>query len=1157
MNVHGKRFPRIFSISTVGIRKHNNCDFLIHPIRTDFTGQSATGKSLIGADLPQLILTAGKFYKSATASNEPREYNQLPINNFGYSFINIEKEKGKFLAIGVFIQKAPKSITPFIISAEIGLRVNDEKTKISKIKLFEKIVRFEDFITNDEIPTLQNLRENLERKGLYLTSFFHKIPDYHKILFDNKILHINISNDENLQKQYAHTLQALSRGSGIETKGIKFKRFLFQYDDDIANKFHSQSEEIENNQRKYHNDWKTQHSLLVKKEILVKLLKLKRKKVESKESRLNFESVYNFNLQKQKKDELQLYSEEQFEIELEILTIKQKKLTILKEEKEAEIKSIELDLESNSAKLNEVLSEYEKLSSEIENIQEILALADSERESIKLKNDRIIRVDNWLKLYEDLNTIVGKFNSQIRNKLRKRKLEDLNIILATKGLKVDFQNSKYSSSVNEAYLFYSQEREKLETEISNTEKLKKIFEAKSPNSFAGYVLKNNISLTKLQESVLFAFASTPIKYDKEVNYILDPHNFILNLISASEDENEFVLNLSGLHYHIKKRSEYVLSDLTTLKIQLEKIGSDFDAKIESLKIQLNEITKWDCLLNELNYSEEHLEAYLSKEEITSYKYDDSLNLTEEEFRNSINEFNVDATLDASSKSKYLYNQKLKEYESKLVLKNQGEEKLIKLYVDKNRYQEFNQTSTEKLDSLKNEMNTNINFELGNISNKINSWKDKIENPLRLNYETVISKIQSRIKSLSTSQKLEEKNEELIRRSGTLEAEIRGLNNMIPQLEMQYDNSHSEYIMYYKKEFNPDIILQSISAEKVALLKSEESVHNNAYLTAYAETLDIDEIRDYIKDSVELRNHNHDLKTLINAVIPKEIITDIENPENSLENDIEKQLAELNRKLKELNMEEARKLFNTVRELKNIVYKQTEFIEKSQSVLKDFKLATHHSVKIEYKNAEDYNINWIRAFSEDIENANFTDSLFGEADKITAQELLENTFKKYCPSRINAKASEILNPFNYYEASAKIVDPNGNPSPGSTGQNYGMLALLCILKLSINEGKLKDTFDKIEEGIRILPIDEVAGLGENFDMLYDIAQKLDYQIFTMTIKSQDLEFQDGKQICYEFIPSSDPQNFLVNEGVQATFSKMGLIDDINTHFENNDFIIYKA
>ena len=47
-------YPRIFSLSTVGVRKHYNQDYLLHQVRTDFTGNNGIGKSLI-ADLFQLI----------------------------------------------------------------------------------------------------------------------------------------------------------------------------------------------------------------------------------------------------------------------------------------------------------------------------------------------------------------------------------------------------------------------------------------------------------------------------------------------------------------------------------------------------------------------------------------------------------------------------------------------------------------------------------------------------------------------------------------------------------------------------------------------------------------------------------------------------------------------------------------------------------------------------------------------------------------------------------------------------------------------------------------------------------------------------------------------------------------------------------------------
>lgn len=51
---HNKNFPRIYSLSTVGIRNHYNSDYRFHPFRTDFVGDSGVGKSII-ADVLQLI----------------------------------------------------------------------------------------------------------------------------------------------------------------------------------------------------------------------------------------------------------------------------------------------------------------------------------------------------------------------------------------------------------------------------------------------------------------------------------------------------------------------------------------------------------------------------------------------------------------------------------------------------------------------------------------------------------------------------------------------------------------------------------------------------------------------------------------------------------------------------------------------------------------------------------------------------------------------------------------------------------------------------------------------------------------------------------------------------------------------------------------------
>lgn len=298
MNLTGKKYPRIFSISTVGIKNHNNADFLIHPLRTDFTGQSGTGKSMIAADIPQLILTAGKYYKSATQSNDPREYNELPLkkSQFAYAFMNLEVQNGKFIVIGVMIKRAPKQLLPFIIQKQIGIDADNNP----KFKALERVIRFNDFLDNGEMLTPENFQRKFDKQQIYLTTFYHKTSAYHKLLKENRILHIDLSDDDNLQKQYAHSLQTLSRGKEIATEGNDFKRFLFTEDDVVAKKFREQSKAIEDDHRKYEEEWKTQNALSKKRTALNALLKLKKEKVKAHEERLTLEAAHYHQQYKQR-----------------------------------------------------------------------------------------------------------------------------------------------------------------------------------------------------------------------------------------------------------------------------------------------------------------------------------------------------------------------------------------------------------------------------------------------------------------------------------------------------------------------------------------------------------------------------------------------------------------------------------------------------------------------------------------------------------------------------------------------------------------------------------------------------------------------------------------------------------------------------------------
>lgn len=724
MNTEGKKYPRIFSISTVGIRNHNNCDFLIHPIRTDFTGDGGTGKSLIGADLPQLILTAGNSYKSATKSDKPREYNELPINNLGYAFLNIEKEHNKFLVIGVMIKKSPKALYPFIISSEIGLSASDD-AKTSKIKLFDKIVRFKDFIVNNEIPTIENAKKHLEKQGLFLKDFYHKSKDYHKILFDNKILHLDISTDDKLQKQYANTLQALSRGDSIETKGMKFKKFLFQYEDDIAKKFSDKSKEIENNQKIYQNDWRTHNTLLKKKNYLIKLVTLKKALTEAFEMRLNYETAYYHQQQEKKQTELKKLTEQFYQTELELLIINQTKFNIEKNALIVKTDKEIRDLSVAKTKQTEATKKLEEIEIELSNIGIIIDDVQKEYDTIKTINDKVEKVSNWLKVYNSIENTRTKFTQQKSIKIQTEKLKQLNTFLNENKLSSVFESSLFSKSVKDAVIHYSTEKNRIEEEIKGIRKLKDIFDNQNPESFAGYILKNSVSLNEVQEALLFEFALNPTTFNETENYILEPKLFLENFKKGEKTTNGFIVNLSGLHYHIKGRTNYIFNDTKKLKEDLGKIGNNYNEAIKTLETQLNEIAKFDLLTDKFKYSEEHLLAYKNREEINQFVIDPNLNITDEDLSNVILEYENNVTLNEEKKIHVLFKTKQAEYENKLGLKNTSDTRKAGFLLEQKAQEEKISKLEPEIEKQNARLNLINNVEFVAIDAQIIDWASNI------------------------------------------------------------------------------------------------------------------------------------------------------------------------------------------------------------------------------------------------------------------------------------------------------------------------------------------------------------------------------------------------------------------------------------------------
>ncbi len=1154
MNYTGKKYPRIYSISTVGITRHNNTDLLIHPIRTDFTGQSGTGKSLIAADIPQLILTAGKFYKSATSSKDPREYNELPLKklNSAYAFMNLEVQKGKFIVIGVMIKRSPKQLFPFIIQGQIGI----DAERNPKFKPLNRVIRNKDFYENDELLTIENFQRKFDSQQIYLKSFYRNTSAYHKLLKENKILHLDLSEDENLQKQYAHSLQTLSRGKEVVTSGNAFKRFLFTEDDVVAKKFKEQSKAIEDDHRRYRQEWETQNALSKKRTALNELLTLKKVKVKAFEERISKEAAHFHQQHQNREKQLKVAIAQFFETELELIIVNERKNEIELETIKNEIENQHEKFRAEKKKYKEAKIANKNIQLQLDTLEKLLVELEIPYKKLDEKKTKIEAVEVLLNRYRTTEKIKKVFELQQKAILQKIKLEELSQFLTKNNLKNEFEESKYSNSFKSAIEYYSQRGPQIKTEIGNIEKLKEIINNQDSNSFAGWAVKEEIKLSQLQEAVLFHFATNPTKFVEGENYIPSPKDFIEALTTqVTENDKNFVINLSGLHYQIQKRKDYIFGNPKELRAEIRRIGSHYQEEINNLKKELRTIENLDKLFsNEFSYSDEHLKAYLHKTKIQNFEEDVSLNITKEQLHEQIQLYLEEQTLPQGHKVKTLYTTALAEYSAKLNLQSTGKEKqAANANIQRNAISSVREIKTNFSEGIRNRRRLR-NDKTAN-SAKIISWEVNIDLSFKNGIEIIqnpfidkkdkIQKFKNKHKNQKDIQFFIQREKVLLQSKGQLIAEVETYKSTIPYLLQHAENKAKEFKRHFKTDFIFNDTLESVSEEILNTIRIKESSTKSVYESKYSDTLTL--FLEELKASPILRNHNYDLNTLILELIPHEIITNKDDPEKSLKSDIENKLAKLSQQIRELSIEEARKIYDTIKELKRIVQQQTTYLDTVKAVISNFKLASHSKVRLDWKFSSEFKLDWIDALNKDINEANFTDNLFGEKTKINAQELLEENFKKYC--KVEAKANDILNPFNYYDASANIVDPNDEINPGSSGQNYGMLALLCIAKLSIVEGKSRQTFDRVVEGIRILPIDEVAGLGENFDMLYDIARRLDYQIFTMTITANDLTFQDGNQIYYEFIKNADEKLFEHNEGIQACFSKDNLIEDIESHFSD--------
>lgn len=240
--------PNLYSLSTVLLLKHYNQDYLLHALRTDFTGSNGVGKSII-ADLFQIIFVADtRYIKFATEGidKKKRRIEKLPYESgIGYAFFNVQVDEGAYLTIGVAIfSNGGQTIKPFIVTSSIEL----EKGKLEQhTYTADKLLFSSNFLKPNREPYMPDELSGIlpDKYGLYLHYFSTKEErvDYYNWLYKHELLPINLAREGNL-KAYAKVIQSFSKSKAIDIDSSKsLIEYLFEEDEVEINLEYQQQEQ--------------------------------------------------------------------------------------------------------------------------------------------------------------------------------------------------------------------------------------------------------------------------------------------------------------------------------------------------------------------------------------------------------------------------------------------------------------------------------------------------------------------------------------------------------------------------------------------------------------------------------------------------------------------------------------------------------------------------------------------------------------------------------------------------------------------------------------------------------------------------------------------------------------------------------------------------
>ncbi len=1039
-----KKYPRIYSLSTVGIIHHQENDYIFHPARTDFIGDSGSGKSII-ADLLQLIFVGASAFRSATIPVQgKREPDGLVLRSpgksldYGYAFVNIEVADGQFITAGAYLESTSKATRPFVVQAGLAI----EQGEFSPMT---KPLYAADFQDDECIIPLEDIIEYMEEKNLIFKDW-QRISFFHKVLYKNKILPLDLTDKDKVLKDYAKIIQSFSRGKELDTtRSSSLLDFLFGQEKgkDFMNKYKSIVEEIEKNAVDY---GKNNDEIVLLTQKCFQVSDLYKVLIEKKEAEKKYlTSQYVFLLRD--------YNSNKENLKKEVYTFLQA---------QEDLSGLQVLVRSE---LEEAQRSRDKKESAYEEISDIY---NEWRQKKSL-------LDNANKMIEQLNILPGdlavcyeQYRTQKKEYIYYKELKDK--LVGSRVIDL-FINSGWKGGLAAGNSFYLQKTDELRNRLLQLHMVEQFHDINNPNSLIRWALSLQRNFTKEEESLIYHFQKYGMNkpnHPKPLDrYVCSPEELLKNT-NIEPDAEGFWISLGGINEfvnYVTEKQQSLNNDRETILQYFQSQVANIEQEKKTIEEELELWKKLYDIVNTLDAPARSVDIFFHKPEIKKFQEIEVLNISPEQMEQSVKSLATKDLIEQSVKNAkeeqtLLYNQFMQ-------LKN-----IVEIFPD----------LIQKATSL-----------LISISKKIK--------PYEVEWNTILQEqtIQAYKEDdyINADNKTEFFKDELTILSNTLNKcdELIQLMTNIENQENHLNMIETEYISLYTELPTIDSF-PAVSRESVEEAKVFYYQRNTTYIDQYTNM-----VKGFIPNEQYKFETNHDFKELIANLLPDLFPEDM-IIEEEVVGRIKKRLEDINEKNRELNSKKIGKIQDLLTEVKRQVEAQWDEIRRINRFFTSSKkkISGAYNMKLEKTDSLQFPVSWLSQFKHKTTLDNMTDmfdvSILNELN--TQVSIREKIMKAFCEITNNNSnditLEDLLNPNSYIELSLDMKNRAGRNNKGSTGQTYAAIALLCIARLSIVGNKNNAQ----EDGLRFMPIDEAEGLGSNFDLLSDIAKEYDYQILTFSI-----------------------------------------------------------